>query len=493
MVKAFDVLWLEDSLNDLWDTLPTDGRTDKLGLVYQTNKDNFVAVNTAVGQTDRVNIPRIITQGGTWGPILCSNSIDKIGKMADEKGHIYKYKNMVKITPLAMIDDLLSVSRCGIESIEINITINTAIELKKLEFHRPEKKGKCHYMHVGKPNQICPGMKIHGRKAGQVSEATYLGDIIRSDGKNTSNAKSRKSKGVGLITEIMSVLKSVSFGHRYFEIAVILREARLINGILTNAEIWYSLGKKEIEDLEQVDRIFLRQVLGAPRTVSIESLYLELGVIPISIIIKTRRLSYLHYLANLKTNEMLYKVFITQWKFPDKDDWTEQIKIDMKEFGLSLDDLKRQSKNSFKRRLKAKTKEVTLQYLLKLKEGHSKMSNLEYDELKMQEYLKDPKINVAEAQNIFRFRTRSAQFKENYKSMYNTQTCPLCQSCLDTQKHSFQCAEIIENVKINGTYEEIFGQKIKQEVSKTVFEIFKFREKYFAPQEGPSASTDAAK
>ena len=495
LVKAFDVLWLEDSLNDLWDTLPAGGRTDKLGLVYKTNKDNFVAVNTAVGQTDRVNIPRIITQGGTWGPILCSNSIDKVGKIADEKGLIYKYKDIVKITPLAMIDDLLAVSRCGIESIEINLTINTIIELKKLEFHRPDKKGKCHYMHVGKPNQICPGMKVHGRKAGQVSEATYLGDIIRADGKNTSNVKSRTSKGVGIITEIMSVLKGVSFGHRYFEIAIILREARLINGILTNAEIWYSLGRKEIEDLEQIDRIYLRQVLNAPRSVSSESLYLELGIIPISIIIKTRRLSYLHYLANLEPSEMLYKVFITQWKFPVKDDWTEQVKIDMKEFGLglSLDELKLQSKNSFKRKLKTKSKEVALQYLLKLKEGHSKMANLNYDELKMQEYLKDPRINVAEAQNVFRFRTRSAQFKDNYKSMYSIQTCPLCQMCPDTQTHSFECKEVIEKVSVKGTYEEIFGKKIKEEVSRTIFEICKLREKYFAPQGGPSASTDAAK
>ena len=52
----------------------------------------MVAVNTAVGQTDRVNMPEIVTQGGTWGPLLCSNSIDKIGKYALEKGHAYKYK-----------------------------------------------------------------------------------------------------------------------------------------------------------------------------------------------------------------------------------------------------------------------------------------------------------------------------------------------------------------------------------------------------------------
>ena len=58
------------------------------------------------------------------------------------------------------------------------------------------------------------------------------------------------------VSEIMSILKCVSFGSYYFEIAKVLKEARLINGILTNAEIWYSLGNSDIESLEKVDKNF---------------------------------------------------------------------------------------------------------------------------------------------------------------------------------------------------------------------------------------------
>ena len=74
LVKAFDVLWLADSMNDLWDTLPEHAHDDKLGLIYETSRTNMVAINTAVGQSERVNIPEITTQGGTWGPLLCSNT-----------------------------------------------------------------------------------------------------------------------------------------------------------------------------------------------------------------------------------------------------------------------------------------------------------------------------------------------------------------------------------------------------------------------------------
>ena len=138
-----------------------------------------------------------------------------------------------------MVDDLLAIRSCGFDAVETNTSINTIIQLKKLQFHVPEanKKSKCHYLHVGKPNKHCPGMKVHGVKADRVDEAVYLGDTIRQDGRNTSNIKNRVNKGLGIVAKIMDILKTVSYGEKYFEIAITFREAELINGILTNADV----------------------------------------------------------------------------------------------------------------------------------------------------------------------------------------------------------------------------------------------------------------
>ena len=62
------------------DTLPENQYDDNVALLYEGNTNNMVAINTAAGQTDRVNIPLIVMPGGTWGPIECSNTIDRIGK-----------------------------------------------------------------------------------------------------------------------------------------------------------------------------------------------------------------------------------------------------------------------------------------------------------------------------------------------------------------------------------------------------------------------------
>ena len=118
----------------------------------------------------------------------------------------------------------------------------------------------------------------------------------------------------------MDILKTVSFGHKYFEIGRTLREAMLLNGMLTNTEIWYNLQKKEILELEEVDKLLMRRILQAPDSAPIESLYLELGTIPIHIVLKSRRVTYLHYLATQNPDEMLHKTVIAQWKYPVKGD-----------------------------------------------------------------------------------------------------------------------------------------------------------------------------
>ena len=88
--QAFDALWLEDCMNDLYDSLPGGQRDDKLALIYETNVNNLVAVNTGMGQTERIAIPRIVQQGVGWGPMECSNSIDSIGKKCENRG-IHSY------------------------------------------------------------------------------------------------------------------------------------------------------------------------------------------------------------------------------------------------------------------------------------------------------------------------------------------------------------------------------------------------------------------
>ena len=62
---------------------------------------------------------------------------------------MYLYKKKVMIPSLEMVDDLLNISQCGIDSTINNSYLVTKIEGKKLQLN----EDKCKHMHVGEKNE----------------------------------------------------------------------------------------------------------------------------------------------------------------------------------------------------------------------------------------------------------------------------------------------------------------------------------------------------
>ena len=343
---------------------------DSLALIYEANKKNQVAITTPFGITERKLVDKIVLQGEVFGPLQCSVQVDSFGKecLLQDK-HLYYYKGDVGIPPLAMVDDLLAISNCGMESVKINGFLNAKTNVKKLQFGGD----KCHKMHVGKKHYLCPELavdnwelrKVNKLEAGitnledvfvgdfemeNVDSEKYLGDTIMANGSNKLNIKKRTDKGVGGVSQIMTILENTCYGPYHFQVAAVLRESLLVNSILTNAEAWYGLTKSDIELLESVDELLLRRILEVPSTCPKEMLYLEMGCLPIKFIISSRRLAFLHYILNENENSVIFKVFKAQCNQPLKDDWCTSVRTDIEDFKLNLDlaEIKEMPENSFK-------------------------------------------------------------------------------------------------------------------------------------------------
>ena len=411
LVQAFDSLWIQDCMNDLFDCLPENQRDKKLALIYQTNVTNLVAVNTPVGQTDRTDMPQIVQQGGGWGPMQCSISIDKIGRLCvRRKEHLYKYKGKVETVALSMVDDLLGIAPCGLESVALNTFINIQIEMKKLKFHTPglDGKSKCHKIHIGRENQNCSPLLVHGTEMTAVKSESYLGDIISGDGDGTNklNIRNRVTKGLGRIAQIINMVETISLGKHYFKISLLLRESIFLSSILTNSEVWYRVTQSDIEDLESLDRSLLRRILSCPSSTPTSALYLETCCIRVGTIMKARRVNFLRYLLELPKSETLSKFFYCQWLDKKPYDWTEQVKKDLLELNLptSLTEIGKRKLFSWKQLVKKRVKEYELKNLLEIKfsSNKSKMKSLYYEKLELQEYFS--KFDVIEARTIFSFR-----------------------------------------------------------------------------------------
>ena len=334
-------------------------------------------------------------------------------------------------------------------------------------------------LHVGKSNGFCLTLKVHGTNMPEVSEETYLGDILSSDGKNSKNIKSRISKGVGIISQLMNLLDEVSFGPYLFEIAMMLRESMLINGVTTNAEIWYNFSESDSQEFENLDKLFFRRLLKVPQSTPTEAFYLEMGAVPIGIIIKARRLNYLHSILRGDRSGMLYSFLLTQWHNPSKGDWSELVKDNLEEFGIPADFklIRKMSKEAFKKSVKVKSKELAFRNLLSKKVKHSKMANVAYDELKIQKYMLRDDIKVEQKRLIFKHRTRMAEYGENFRGGKDQVFCPFCKLHLDSQERSFSCPVISADVEIVGSIQNIYSDDIKLETVETIKNITEYRKK----------------
>ena len=153
----------------------------------------------------------------------------------------------------------------------------------------------------------------------------YLGDHISNDGKNGKNIQARKSKGTGIIDQIISILDGTVYGPFHFEVALILRSSLLLNGILTNSEAWYGLKIADLEHLEEIDEQLLRKIFEAGAGCPKEMLYLETGTIPIRFLVAFKIVMFLHYILNQDKDSLIYRVFEAQVRSLTKNDWSETV------------------------------------------------------------------------------------------------------------------------------------------------------------------------
>ena len=307
-------------------------------------------------------------QGGVWGPLQCSVQIDEIGKECLQTGkYIYKYKGSVNVPPLAMIDDVAAIGKCGINSVMLNSFINTKIKADKLTFG----ENKCHKLHIenGKFDSECLDLMVQNSEMSTVKTIKYLGEQENNNGKNDINIEERCKKGLGINSQTLGLVKEISLGNHFFEIGLLLRDSNLINGIMYNSEAWYGVLQRHIEKMEKVDEAYLRSLLDAHSKTPIESLYIETGKMPLRFILQKRRLIYWHHLVNLKNDSLLKKFYEAQLNQPVKGDWVTLLKKDKDDFQIKFTDeeLKGISKSKFKKIIKKKANKIAIEYLKKLK------------------------------------------------------------------------------------------------------------------------------
>ena len=252
-----------------------------------------VVVRTPVGNTEGFSLHEIILQGSVFAPIKCSIQVETLSKDCTQKdggSSLYKYKEIVFIPPLSIFDDVLTVSKCGSQSLEMNAILNSKMESKKLRL----SADKCYQIHISKKKTECrTTLKVHDSTMKKVTSAVYLGDVVSESSSINATVKAREAKSIGIINQISLILKNVSLGMFHFRTAFILRDSIFINGLLTNVESWYHVSERNVKTFYDADIKMFSSIFETSLKVNHVLYFIETAKLPIRQNISKRHLMFL--------------------------------------------------------------------------------------------------------------------------------------------------------------------------------------------------------
>ena len=230
--QMFDSMCLSITMSDMYDCGVTD---DLLVLLHEVNKNMSISVNTFYGLTEPITVPELVAQGDLFAPLQAAVQVDSMTRKmeeedkarveAGEKGLLFRYKGIVPIPSLGLMDDNITVTEAGVSAEQVNIFMNENSAEKKLQFN-PKK---CKYIRVGKNKKLNPSqtlevdswdvkfdkedklLETEGGKITmeEVTEIKYLGFVVSSDASNVANISDKRNKSFSTIRSITNMIKGL--------------------------------------------------------------------------------------------------------------------------------------------------------------------------------------------------------------------------------------------------------------------------------------------
>ena len=126
---------------------------------------------------------------------------------------------------------------------------------------------------------------------------------------------------------------------------------------------------------------------------------------------------------------------------------------------------------TFKKIVKKRIKEGSMSYLNnKRTSRNGKGIEMDYNELKMQDYLNTTDIDITneERKVIFQLRNKMTfKIKTHFRNMYTSTICEGCKIELLTTRHALECSSLIgsnELVTYIPRYEDLYGKDEEEQV-----------------------------
>ena len=444
---CFDSIWLEDSMISLWDL---GVRSDLFALVYKLNEVAKIRVKTPFGMTEEFDCPRIVKQGSVLSSNLCSSSTAQI---CDQNMMGGVYTGTFVINDVLYVDDTTDLNDDINETVESNQEIVNFAKSKRLSLNHP----KCGLLTINKkPHHSNPTLKIGDGTIPQIKSTKLLGDIINEKGNNADMIDDKVKKAQAALINCLSLCNEVTLGLFFAKSALILYRSVFLATLLFNSQSWRNLTKAELKKLEVIQLRFLKRIMKAPISTPNSFVFLEFGELPVSYIIHSRQLGFLHHIHHLNESDPVKKMYNAQLLLPFEKNWANEVNALLGTYSLNIHNIRNISKDAWKRVVKQQIEKKAFDNLTLDIHNKSKTKHLQYDSFESQQYIAS--YHHKQASIIFKLRSRSIDCKANRKSSNPDLSCRLCHQVDETQGHIVNCPNVTDGPTLDMS--PLFAQKI---------------------------------
>ena len=468
--KFFDRENLRDVMNEIY-SLGVRGKIYRL--IYQLNKNSVISVKTPVGLSDQVDTGEGVAQGSVEGASISAASLGAgVSKVFKDSCDEVNFAGL-ELGPLLFQDDVARLADCIASAQTGNEKMESLAEAKLLDFNL---KKSC-FMIIGNKTSITSHKEeirknpitLCKQPMTMVSEAKYLGDWICEGGLSESvvcTVRKRKGLAIGAIHEIRCVVEDcrsmicggIKAGLEIWELAVLPM-------LLYNAESWIGVTKKTVEDLEAIQKRFLKHLLAVGSGCPTPSLYWETGTLGIKWRILKSKLLLYHHIKCLPNTALAKEVIEVQ----------ERLNLPGLHSECS-DFLCHHGFTHVEQYTKVQWKKLVKERILKMNENELVEMSLTYKKINFsgekfacKDYMKEMRID--DARTMFKIRTNMVptvqmNFMGDKNFASNLWTCSGCNSCRDSQQHLLTCPgyaqlRIGKNLKVDSDLVAYYREILK--------------------------------
>ena len=435
--KCFDKLDLKTCIIDLYNILGS----QEAKLVYNLNKRSNIVIQTPVGDTKSINIGEIVKQGTVYGPMLCDINIDKVNQVG-RKSTTTIGPN-IECEASMFVDDIkqagsqehnieVAASNCSVMETTRKVTFNNGVDKTAFMVINPKRGNEIQTLR----NTIKKG------KIGRTKEYKYVGEWYTEKYTHQKSISEKQKKVNIMINKIKYYGDPYKVGYLALQVRLTIYSSTAIPTLYTNVETWSTITKKEIEELEKIQKDILTSILELPKSTPYMGILAELGLWPIKQLIEYKRLTILHRILTSEEKRLLREIIIDQIERPYTGCWSKTTLEICEKYNIEVKDLIKQTKKQFKRQVKRKVQEQVDMQMKKEIEEKTKLRFCVCTSSKRKPYLEQ--LGYSEAKMILKLRLNMTELKCNYKNQYKDVKCDLCHTDNDTTEHLFQCPKMKE-------------------------------------------------